>query len=146
MGKLILVLAVFVVSCAGDPPAEPLFCIHDIECAEYPTWQTEYTFTEGYSNYECEPCWFSEKYNQRGECCACNAETHHHWCDEDGTGMYHCAPRSVDSPLGHLEHYSCATDCLRRFGDSAWYTADDSCWDAYPGDGEAECDCGEWGN
>lgn len=129
-----VVCALFVFSCAGEPPIEPEVCNHEVECVEYPTWQTEETFMEGYSNYECEPCWYYHRHNQRGECCVCDPETHHTWCDADGKGIYHC------SPMGHFEYESCSSYCYRMLGDAAWFTNDDVCAGA---DGFAICDCGE---
>lgn len=135
MKKMVLFICVlFAVSCAGEPPVEPVFCDHDVECAEYPTWQTAWTYDEGYSNYECEPCWYIYRLSQKGECCACNPETHHTWCDEDRAGIYHC------SPMGHFDHESCAGYCQRMLGPSAWYTNDDVCVGET---GSATCDCGE---
>jgi len=134
MKKISLVFVFFVISCAGEPPVENIVCDHEVACAEYPAWQTEYTFIEGYSNYECEPCWRDYEHSLAGDCCACDPDTHHTWCDEDGTGIYHC------SPIGLFEHEGCSGYCFRMYGYSAWFTNDDVCVGEV---GDAFCDCGE---
>lgn len=134
MKTTLLLYSFFVFSCAGEPPVESAICNREVECAEYPAWQTEWTFDNGYSNYECEPCWYEFRHTQKGVCCSCNPEKRHTWCDEEGIGIYHC------SPSGYFEHENCASYCVRALGDGAWFTNDDVCVDI---DGLAICDCGE---
>jgi len=102
-------------------------CHRDFECREYPTWETWDSRNGGYFQSECVPCWYEYRRVLMGQCCTCNPDTNHNWCNEDGDGFYHC------SPSGEFDALSCGGYCA-RFG----YPYGDRCIMV---DGEAECDC-----
>ncbi|MEA3272573.1 MAG: hypothetical protein U9P90_02795 [Patescibacteria group bacterium] len=102
-------------------------CNRDIECVEYPTWQSWQTYYDGDSEFVCEPCWRNHHYEQRGDCCVCNPEEHRKWCSSNRSAIYFC------SPLGEFIHRNCAAYC-------AWfrYSYGNTCVEI---SGEAQCDC-----
>lgn len=107
--KVFLIFFLFLPACVIETEeiVDDDICNRDFECLEYPTWQTEETYLEGFSNYECEPCWYYLRHSQKGNCCACNPEVYHKWCSSDSNGFYHCSSR------GYFEYVSCYSWCVR---------------------------------
>lgn len=108
MKRTILALLIVASGCIGTMGgvSEEQTCHRDFECVEYPVWQTWETAREGWSDYECEPCWWGHHRQQRGDCCSCNSDVSD-WCSGGDEGVYHC------TPLGEFEYESCASWCQR---------------------------------
>lgn len=110
MKKLTVCIVVFVSACVGvdNLPADSQTCDREVQCEVYPNWQTWSDYSEGYSNLECEPCWWNHQWSQINDCCSCDPNEDD-WCSADGEGLYHC------TPLGEFEYESCRSWCYRGY-------------------------------